>query len=308
MERNPKISIIIPVYNVDQYLSACLSSVLSQSLENIEVLLVDDGSSDGSALICDKYSEKDSRVRVFHKNNGGVSSARQYGLERAQGKWVLFVDADDYLPRNAIECLYSRREDADIVLGNIADEFGKISFKNIHSRHINNIDWLRGLLNGKYHSGPVAKLIRKECIESSFFRMPRDIVYAEDLVTNVRLAFNCKVVITIPDIVYVYRKNQASISHTFAYSLAYGEKVYSLVVETLKQHAFPEHDKNCKAFFLNVMKHVADSGEYDKNNSFVKSVLSTIHYRDIIKLKDWVWLFIFRFSILYRLYKCFGHK
>lgn len=95
-KRESLISIVIPVYNVDQYLSACLSSVLNQSLENIEVLLVDDGSSDGSALICDKYSEKDSRVRVFHKNNGGVSSARQYGLERAQGKWVLFVDADDY--------------------------------------------------------------------------------------------------------------------------------------------------------------------------------------------------------------------
>lgn len=101
----PLISIIIPVYNVEKYLPRCLDSVLSQSYRNIEVILVDDGSTDRSGSICDDYKLKDSRITVLHQENNGVSSARNLGLDAAHGEWIGFVDSDDYIASNMYEVL-----------------------------------------------------------------------------------------------------------------------------------------------------------------------------------------------------------
>ena len=91
------ISIIVPVYNTEKYLHRCIDSVLAQTYQDFELLLIDDGSKDSSGAICDEYAAQDTRVRVFHKENGGVSSARNVGLDLAQGEWVTFVDSDDYI-------------------------------------------------------------------------------------------------------------------------------------------------------------------------------------------------------------------
>ena len=99
------ISIIVPVYNTEQYLLRCFDSILSQSFTDFELLLIDDGSTDGSGAICDSYAEKDSRIRVFHKENGGVSSARNLGLNEAQGEWICFVDSDDELLPNSFQIM-----------------------------------------------------------------------------------------------------------------------------------------------------------------------------------------------------------
>lgn len=95
--RTPKISVIVPVYRVEQYLPQCIESILNQTFTDFELLLIDDGSPDNSGLICDQYAIKDSRIRVFHKENGGVSSARNFGLENARGQWITFVDSDDLI-------------------------------------------------------------------------------------------------------------------------------------------------------------------------------------------------------------------
>ena len=94
----PFVSIIVPVYKVpEQYLRKCIESTIAQTLENIEILLVDDGSPDQCGKICDEYAEKDNRIQVLHKKNGGLSSARNYGCKAAQGKWIMFVDGDDWI-------------------------------------------------------------------------------------------------------------------------------------------------------------------------------------------------------------------
>lgn len=92
-----KISVIIPIYNAEKYLHRCIDSILSQSYCNLEILLIDDGSKDASGNICDQYAIKDRRVKVFHKENGGASNARNTGLDHCSGEWISFVDADDYL-------------------------------------------------------------------------------------------------------------------------------------------------------------------------------------------------------------------
>lgn len=101
------ISVIIPVYGVEKYLSKCLDSVIKQTYTNLEIILVDDGSTDSSGQICDKYSENDNRIRVIHKENGGLSDARNCGLKNAYGKYVTFVDSDDYLELDYVEYLHS---------------------------------------------------------------------------------------------------------------------------------------------------------------------------------------------------------
>lgn len=110
---NPKISIIVPVYKVEKYLYRCIDSILSQSFTDFELLLIDDGSPDNCGATCDDYAAKDPRVRVFHKENGGVSSARNLGLENAVGEWIWFVDSDDTVEANALNIINTYIENAD---------------------------------------------------------------------------------------------------------------------------------------------------------------------------------------------------
>lgn len=122
---NSKISIIVPVYNVEHELSRCVDSILNQSYSNIEVILVDDGSTDRCPSICDAFVMKDRRVRVIHKPNGGLSSARNAGLREASGEWILYVDSDDYILNDSCERLIAvgAKYDCDIVSADAIREF-----------------------------------------------------------------------------------------------------------------------------------------------------------------------------------------
>ena len=127
----PTISVIIPVYNVEKYIKKCVDSVLGQTYADLEIFLVDDGSPDNCPAICDKYAEKDSRVKVIHKPNGGLSDARNAALDVMTGQYVTFVDSDDFIAPDAIETLYAAllRHNADIAVGNMkgVNEAGEIS-------------------------------------------------------------------------------------------------------------------------------------------------------------------------------------
>ena len=115
MNNNPKISIIVPVYNVEQYLPRCIDSILNQSFADFDLLLIDDGSKDKSGTICDEYAAKDSRIRVFHKKNGGVSSARNTGLDNARGEWLSFIDGDDEITEGYFD-IRQEHEGVDVII------------------------------------------------------------------------------------------------------------------------------------------------------------------------------------------------
>jgi len=122
------ISVIVPVYNVEKYLSKCVESILGQSYQNLEILLIDDGSTDGSGKICDEYAARDSRIKVFHQQNNGPAEARNIGLQKVTGKYIALIDSDDYIKKDFITELYSHlvNTGADVVQGNyvIVDENG----------------------------------------------------------------------------------------------------------------------------------------------------------------------------------------
>lgn len=126
---NPKISVIVPVYNTEKYLRECVDSILAQTFTDFELLLIDDGSSDNSGIICDDYVAGDSRVRVFHKPNGGVSSARNLGLDNARGEWIVFVDSDDILPEESLSIRFeaASKDNTDLAIFR-ANYFGNINF------------------------------------------------------------------------------------------------------------------------------------------------------------------------------------
>ena len=124
---SPLVSVIVPVYNVAPYLEQCLDSIVNQTYRNLEIILVDDGSTDESGAICDRYAEQDGRIQVVHKENGGLSSARNVGLDKMTGEWILFVDSDDWIELNTLELLFEQKDErAEIV------EFGIVHVFETH--------------------------------------------------------------------------------------------------------------------------------------------------------------------------------
>lgn len=116
MKTNEKISVVVPVYNVEKYIKKCINSLINQTYSNLEIILVDDGSTDNSGFLCDKLSNIDNRIKVFHKKNGGLSDARNFGIKHAHGKYIAFVDSDDYIDEKMYEILYNNlvKQNADI--------------------------------------------------------------------------------------------------------------------------------------------------------------------------------------------------
>ena len=119
------ISVIVPIYNVEEYLDDCINSLLNQTYRDLEIVLVDDGSTDRSGIICDFYGEKDNRIKVLHKENGGLMSAWKYGVLKARGDYIVFVDSDDWIDKDMYQRLFERisESNADIVLCGLIKEF-----------------------------------------------------------------------------------------------------------------------------------------------------------------------------------------
>ena len=134
------VSVVVPIYNVQDYLEKCIDGILKQTYDNLEIILVDDGSPDECGQICDAYALKDKRIHVFHKENGGLSDARNYGMKEATGKYITFIDSDDFIHARFIEILLriAKEKQADIVVGDffLFQESDKCQEKNISDKEI----------------------------------------------------------------------------------------------------------------------------------------------------------------------------
>lgn len=141
----PKISCIVPVYNVEKYLRRCVDSILNQTFTDFELILVDDGSLDNSPAICDEYAVKDSRIKVIHKVNGGVSSARNVGLDVAKGEWICFVDSDDLIEADYMQKMYEAaiNNNSDFIMCGIQQIAGYETLKNNYKKKIKKIQFVK---------------------------------------------------------------------------------------------------------------------------------------------------------------------
>ena len=184
----PRITVIIPIYNAESILRRCLDSILAQTFTDFECLLIDDGSKDRSGEICDEYARKDSRVKVFHKENGGVSSARNVGLDNARGEWVTFVDSDDWTGERLLSNLISHTNNNPNV--ELVISFSEYIFNNGHreenynARMVDkaNFQILFSEYDMSWHTGPWAKLYCKQVIDSKNLRFSENMNIGEDAV------------------------------------------------------------------------------------------------------------------------------
>lgn len=223
------ISIIIPVYNTEKYLAECLDSVIAQSFSDWECLLVDDGSTDQSGTICDRYAEADNRFKVFHTANSGVSAARNLGIGKAAGSYLAFIDSDDAVDRDYLSALYRsmvfydselavcgmkliRHSDIEI---NIAEGGGFSVCRENSDRFVD--------LNHKFLLyGPVVKLYRSDIVKDKNVRFPQGIHYGEDLIFNFNYLEHVTNISVIGGAYYNYRIGSSGTLSTSAQSRHFG--------------------------------------------------------------------------------------
>lgn len=215
---NPKISIISPVYNVEKYICRCVDSIIAQTFTDWELILVDDGSPDTSGTICDQYASQDSRIRVIHKQNGGVSAARQTGLDASQGEYVIHADPDDWVEPTMLEELYAKAkaEDADMV---ICDYYTNSGDSQSYIRQLVSEDpytTMRRILCGEGVLGALwNKLIKRFVFLENNIRFYPNINFCEDLLVCVQILKNCEIKIAYHNrALYHYYINAQSITCT----------------------------------------------------------------------------------------------
>lgn len=203
-----QISIVVPVYNASLYLKDCLDSILCQTFPEFELLLIDDGSNDGSDEICDIYAAKDSRIRVVHQRNGGVSTARNTALNMACGKWITFADADDLMMPDALQVLISAalEDNTDIVLSGS----DVLVHGNQKPYHIYSESYSENALEKMSHPALWGYMIRASLIQKNNIRFVPGIAYSEDVVFLANVAICAKGIKVISKSVYIYRRNDFS--------------------------------------------------------------------------------------------------
>lgn len=210
-----KISIIVPIYNTEKYLHSCIDSILTQTYTDFELILVNDGSTDRSGTICDEYAVKDPRIRVFHKENGGVTSARKLGVEEARSEWISFVDSDDELYLNSMSLLYSHiKDDIDIIIANNNNKFEVISSD----------EFVRKTLCAEIYSSLWGRLYRKSAVIHQMDSIPERLTIGEDTILNIKIGCNsCRKILIINKDSYKYRENPNSVMNTRVVNLEYEE-------------------------------------------------------------------------------------
>ena len=220
----PILSIIVPVYNVEEYLPVCLKSILSQSFCHYELLLIDDGSTDSSGKICDNLALDDSRIRVFHKKNEGVSIARNLGIEQSKGEWIYFVDSDDELTPECLKLLISRINDgADIIEGrylqignNRPSLFPQFQEKEETYTKEEYLYRLFHYIPKQYHGYLWNKIFRADVIRKADLRFHTDIFFKEDGLFI--MEYVCQMsrnVLYFQDLLYLYYKRDSGMMETY---------------------------------------------------------------------------------------------
>ena len=215
----PLVSIIVPIYQVEAYLDQCIQSICSQTYRNLEIILVDDGSPDNCPIICDNWSHLDNRIKVIHKQNGGLSDARNHGLDIATGDYICFIDSDDFISSNYIEHLLNLliKENAQIAECHYYDYFDtdviQIDDNKEDLSFFNNIQAIKDMYNFKGFSIMVwNKLYKRELFNN--IRFPNGKIH-EDVFTTYKVIFNAQKIVQTSKKLYYYRQRKDSISKQF---------------------------------------------------------------------------------------------
>lgn len=311
------ISIIIPVYNVEQYLSNCIDSVLNQIYSDFELILVNNDSPDRSGEICDTYSLKDARIKVIHQQNGGQSSARNTGLETAKGEYITFIDSDDTVDPHFLQTLLDALEEypqADLSI--CGCEFvaeSKTTFeplpKNIPATLLLNKEQLWDEVFGHLNNSVCNKLYKKELIGHN--RFPLGIYYGEDLLFNLHYLQNCSHATINPLGLYFYFKRSGSVTGGKFNKNRFTELKSKDAALKIVESAAPKQIDNAKKYCfkarISIIRNIYRQhlqAEYRNELTECKAYISE-HYREVrvlLKMKEKIEICFIRFPFIYKLF------
>lgn len=211
---SPIISVIIPIYNAQEFLYTTLNSVLSQHFTNWEMILINDGSSDDSERICLEFVRKDKRISFINQINRGANAARGLGLKYSKGQYIYFLDADDSMDNNELFTLYNEIGDADILMGGCSDELC-----------LNRYEFLSTFLNHQLPFGLCGNLYKRSILKEEYFQTPRELRMGEDMLSNVMISKNILLFKSIKKSNHIINtSNRDSISRSFVRDLEYERK------------------------------------------------------------------------------------
>lgn len=242
-QSNPLISIIVPVYKVEKYLPACIDSILAQTFENFELILVDDGSPDNCGKICDEYAQKDNRIKVIHQENGGVNQARKVGFIHSTGTWIMFVDSDDILTPQALSLLINHSDGVDLVSGGVQIKRDNSKILENFPSHIQEIGEFEGkqflyqLLSGHRLCSLWRQLIRKNILSEEILNLPKEIHFSEDFIINFRVGTLLKKYRGIKDTVYIYNYHEGNAVRNFIITPQFIDSYDNTLMQTIMMHS-----------------------------------------------------------------------
>lgn len=306
---NPKISVIVPVYNTEKYLQHCIDSILAQTFTDFELLLIDDGSKDGSGVICDKYAAKDKRVKVFHKENGGVSSARNMGLDNAKGEWLIFLDSDDFWSDiDILDVLINsanKIDDVDIVRGEFKiynQNSGMLKTPNISKKKLNyqnqnisNQIFLKYIVGRDFYS--VLLLCRAKIVKNIRFNTER--IYLEDMEWIISILIHPIKCVYVARPFYVYRHHEDAVTSktdirllrdAFSMCLYLKKQLFLINNEVLKN----DLKNRMIHIYIDTLSVVAQEHYYYSRNFIVNSFSVKKIQHDIASLQMIKWLYVIK--------------
>ena len=303
------VSIIVAAYNIEDYIERCLNSIINQSFKDLEIIVVNDGSTDKTLEKIQKMADKDSRIIIIDKENGGVNSARNIGLRKAVGKYILFVDGDDWLELDAIQKLYENIEirNLDLLLYNAYEAYDNekkemYTFsKNISSNYV------KELLLSNIAPSIWCKFIKKDCIQN--IKLPTNTGYGEDLVVVCDLFSENIKIGTLNECLYNYYQRSNSVTNNISLKILDLDKTFVLIKKLLVKKNI--YDLYIKEFEFLVYKHLFMNQIINMNyrNGITKKLYSFYKKRDIDVYKnEYIYPILMEGNIIFRLRKIIYDK
>jgi len=295
MKHEPIISVIVPVYNVEKYLDKCIESIIDQTYKNLEILLIDDGSTDNSGKMCDEWGKKEKRIKVYHKKNGGLSDARNYAILKAKGEYLSFIDSDDWIEKNMYEKLISGciKNNKDIGCCNrvrVYEQYSKNeTIIDKDEKNVNKNDFL-SIIMLNFDTSVCNKIFRKKLFDKISF--PKGKIY-EDIATLPYLVDISNGAYCNNLYGYFYRQNTSSISHNRfnikKFDYYYHLKNFRNFITNKHSNLKEENDSFHILSLSSILSDIYNSRkEYKKEYTLVLNEMSSIEYKNnkyIPKLK-----------------------
>ncbi len=316
-----KVSIIVPVYKVEEYLEKCIESLVKQTYENLEIILIDDGSPDNCPSICDDWAKKDKRIKVIHKKNGGASSARNDGLKEAQGKYIFFCDSDDYISNDMIEKLVSAMDKSQLVICGYNSVNGdKITPKNFSNlKNLNTQDIIQDLIHGWDLGLLCNKLYIRDLIQNDF---DEKFIIREDLYFITHYLKNVEKISIVDECLYNYIQRGGSLTaSTKKIDTNQIFLIHRLMIKVLNEKNFKELIPHQNAAFLKsfiiLFKQFSLKKFTESDKEEFNKLLSTEDVEEALKnykakgLKEKIFIFLLKkrkFKILIKLIKLASWK